>query len=164
MAQQQETSMFGDDINSTPIAKLQIPVMTSKADSGAPPLEPPVYNPTVEQQPKRVRFEDPPVKPLHQQPKPEPPRYQRPMYMYPPPPPPPAPAQQPEKKKFVKLLGAYSHHLVVFGLIVGLLWYYGKFASFQYMGNGAGHLSVLGIVALAGSSAGIYGLAKHLLD
>lgn len=82
--------------------------------------------------------------------------------MYPPPPPPVAPVEK--KKKIFELLGAYSQHITVFALILAVLWYYAKFTTFPYFGNGAGYVSAFGSVALAIGASGVFGVVKHVVD
>lgn len=184
MSQQQDNnSMFGDDINSTPISKLQqIPMMTSKSDPGMAPVEPPVYNPTVEdqqrQQQKRVTFaleddvydeKEAKKKRRHRR------RHHRdqqqqqwvppvPQY-YPqlaPPPVPPAPVHK--TKKILEVMQVYGHRLVVFVMFMVVLWYYRKIASFPYVGGGNGYVSTMGSVGVALAASGVYGIVESLLD
>jgi hypothetical protein len=185
MAQQQQDSMFGDDINSTPIAKLQqMPAMTTKAEMG--PVEPPVYNPTVElqQQQKHVRFaddddyEDDYIRDKSKKKKDRRHRKHRhksrdlyPMAaqyypQYPvaaPVPPPVAEAAVPKKTKVLELLHTYGHRAVVFALFVGVLWYYRKLASFPYVGSN-GYVTTVGTLGIALAASGIYGVIESLLD
>ena len=157
MAAQQDQKMFGDDINSTPLTSLQ-PVMTSKADAGNVPLEPPVYNPNVPPaEEKRVRFaDDVQQQPRHQQPRQ---RYYPQHYTQ------QQPQQQPpKKKKLLELFGLYGQHMVVFALVFAVLWYYSTFAATSYFGNGTGYVSLVGGLLLASASSGVYGVSKHLLD
>lgn len=164
---QQEQKLFGDDINSTSLASLQqLPAMTSKADGGNVPLEPPVYNPSVPVEEKRVRFEE--TQQHHPQPQRQHhrPRYQQQQQQqyYQPPPPPPPLVEPPKKRKIVELLGTYGQHMIVFALVFAILWYYSTFASTSYFGNGTGYVSVIGGLLLASISSGIFGISKHLLD
>lgn len=186
MSQQDNNSIFGDDINSTPISKLQqIPMMTSKSDAGMAPIEPPMYNPTVEtQQQKRVTFaEDDDVyddkrakkerrhhrKKSHYQEQQQqwaPPQYypqlQLPQQIQPPPPAPPI--QEKKTKKVLELLQVYGHRIVVFVLFIAILWYYRKLASFPYIGTGDGYINVVGSVGISLAASGIYGIIESLLD
>ena len=177
MAAQQDQKMFGDDINSTPLTSLQ-PVMTSKADAGNVPLEPPVYNPTVPAEEKRfadtrrtVRFADTRRTEQQQQRQRYYPQQQQRQRYYPQQqqyvqqPQQQQPQQQPppQKKKLLELLGAYGQHMVVFALVFVVVWYYSKFAATSYLGNGTGYVSLMGGLLLASASSGVYGVSKHLL-
>jgi hypothetical protein len=178
MSQQQDTGLFGDDINSTPISKLQqIPMMTSKSDPGMVPVEPPVYNPTVDlpQQPKRVTFADESdsddskrkskKREKRHRHRHEPqivPQY----YMMPPPPPAAAMPSEPtsKKKRVFEVLQQYGHRLIIFVLVMAVLWYYRKLATFPYVGNGVGYVSTLGSAGIALAVSGTYGIIESLLD
>jgi len=177
MAAQQDQKMFGDDINSTPLTSLQ-PVMTSKADAGNVPLEPPVYNPNVppaeekrfaDDARRTVRFAEHTrqQRQQRQQRQHQPrqryyPQQQQPLYIQQPPEQPP---QQPQKKKkLLELLGTYGQHMVVFALVFAVMWYYSTFAATSYFGNGTGYVSLMGGLFLASASSGVYGVSKHLLD
>jgi hypothetical protein len=172
MAAQQDQKMFGDDINSTPLTSLQ-PVMTSKADAGNVPLEPPVYNPNVppaeekrfaEDARRTVRFAEhtDTRQQRHHQPRQ---RYypQQQQYIQQQPQQPQQPPPQ-KKKKLLELLGTYGQHMVVFALVFAVVWYYSTFAATSYFGNGTGYVSLMGGLFLASASSGVYGVSKHLLD
>lgn len=155
--------MFGDDINSTPLVSLQqLPAMTSKADTGNVPLEPPVYNPNVPvgKEKKRVRFAD--EQRQRRQPQQRqryyPSQQQQPLYIQ-------QPEQPQEKKKgrIVELLGVYGQHVVVFALVFAVIWYYSKFAATSYFGNGTGYVSLMGTLFLASLASGVYGVSKQVL-
>lgn len=184
MSQQQDSGIFGDDINSTPISKLQqIPMMTSKSDPGMAPVEPPVYNPTVEvqQQQKRVSFaseddvyDEKEAKKERRHRRRESRRDQQQQWRGPPvpqyypqlaPPPmplaPPAPAHK--TKKILEVLHVYGHRLVVFVLFMAVLWYYQKLASFPYIGAN-GYVSAVGSFGVALAASGVYGIVESLMD
>jgi len=186
MAAPQQDTMFGDDINSTPLTKLQqMPAMSSKNDPGAPgPLEPPVYSPTVQLEhpqhsapppPKQGRFQDDDLQADRRQDRRSRrrEREQRDKYRYMMPPPPvyqlhpPAPQQPPPAKsaKLAVLLRSYGHPLLVFALVLVVLWYHPRVAGMPYLGTpeGAG-LSTLGKVAAAFCAAGAYGALESLVD
>ena len=168
MAAPQQDTMFGDDINSTPLTKLQqMPAMSSKNDPGAPgPLEPPVYSPTVQLEhpqhpappppPKQVRFQDDDLqndlqndrrlqKDRRSRRREREQRKQRDQYRYMMPPQPvyqfpPQQQQQPPAKaaKLAVLLRSYGHPLLVFALVLVVLWYHPRVAGMPYLGAPGG--------------------------
>jgi hypothetical protein len=173
MAQQQDTQkLFGDDINSTALTNLQqLPVMTSKADTGNVPLELPVYNPNMPIEEKRVRFSNPPEqKPKpHRRRLPQPRRPQsQPQFLPPQPqflPPQPQflpPQPQKTESRILNFLGSYRQHLVVFVMVFAVLWYYSTLAATSYFGNGTGYVSLMGGIFLASASSTIYGVTQHV--
>lgn len=180
MSQQQDSGMFGDDINSTPISKLQqIPMMTSKSDAGMAPVEPPIYNPTVEvQQPqKRVTFveeeDDDDVyhekrakkerrRHRHREKQQWAPQYYPQLQVAPPVP--QQPIQEKKTKKIFEMLHVYGHRLVVFVLFMAVLWYYRKLATFPYIGSDDGYVNVIGSLGLSIAASGIYGIIESLMD
>lgn len=182
MSQQQDSGMFGDDINSTPISKLQqIPMMTSKSDVGMAPVEPPIYNPTVEvqQQQKRVTFveeedDDDDIyhekrakkerrRHRHREKQQWAPQYYPQLQMMAPPPV-QEPVQEKKTKKVLELLRVYGHRLVVFVLFMAVLWYYRKLATFPYIGSDDGYVNVIGSLGLSIAASGIYGIIESLMD
>ena len=184
-----ESSVFGDDINSTPIGKLTMPPMSmsSKNDPGAPgPVEPPVYSPVVDTggSGRHVTFDD------HDYVQEIPSRGSRgsrgsrkskkskkakkmppsmpafhPGY-WPAGPPRAAPARpQKKQKRIFALAAAYAHQLTVAVLMVIVLWYYPKIVAFPYLGDGSGmHMSTVGIAAVAAAAGVAYGVIEHIVD
>ena len=173
-----ESSVFGDDINSTPIGKLTMPPMSmsSKNDPGAPgPVEPPVYSPVVETG-RHVTFDD------HDYIQEIPSRKSKkskdkkskkakkavsmpafhPGYWPAGPPQPPAPPPKKQKKIFV-LAAAYAHQIAVAALMVIALWYYPKIVAFPYVGDTV-HMTTLGIAAVAAAAGVAYGVIEHIVD
>ena len=178
MADDSSTSMFGDDINSTPLSKLGIgaggggvPSMTVTSRKDEPPLAPPMYTADVpglsgapqpqhqQHQPKHVSFD---TQDYVQE---IPGRHQ-------------TPRQQPQyrrvsrggggggggkKKKLVAFVSAYAHPLTVAVLMVVVLWYYPQAARLPYASH-AGYLTTLGILGVGVASAVTYGVVEHIVD
>ena len=175
-----ESSVFGDDINSTPIGKLTMPPMSmsSKNDPGAPgPVEPPVYSPVVETG-RHVTFDDhdyvqeiPSRKSKKSKDK-KSKKAKKAVSMpafhpgYWPAGPPRAAAPPPKKqKKIFVLAAAYAHQIAVAALMVIALWYYPKIVAFPYMGDGSGmQMSTVGIAAVAAAAGVAYGVIEHIVD
>lgn len=180
MGEQQSNKSFnfGDDINSTPISNLQMaPQMTSRTDSGAQPLVPPIYSPTVDLPPQQrhVSFQDPIDSDLetsrsrrkrsrskrsHHESHHE--SRREPYYDYPQLQVPQLPQQQPKKKLF-RLLHEYRHQIAIFVIVVILLWYYPRIAQFPYVGNGSG-LTMLGLCVVPSGAALAYAGAEYVLE
>lgn len=174
-----ESSVFGDDINSTPIGKLTMPPMSmsSKNDPGAPgPVEPPVYSPVVETG-RHVTFDDhdyvqeiPSRKSKKSKAKKSKKEAKNAMSMpafhpgYWPagPPQPPARPQKKQKRIFV-LAAAYAHQIAVAALMIIALWYYPKIVAFPYMGDTV-QMSTVGIAAVAAAAGVAYGVIEHIVD
>lgn len=173
-----ESSVFGDDINSTPIGKLTMPPMSmsSKNDPGAPgPVEPPVYSPVVETG-RHVTFDDHDY--VHEIPsrkskKPKKPKKSKklPPSMpafhpgYWPAGPPQPPARPQKQKRIFVLAAAYAHQIAVAALMIIALWYYPKIVAFPYMGDSSGmQMSTVGIAAVAAAAGVAYGVIEHIVD
>lgn len=174
--EQSKDSVFGDDINSTPISKLQPMVSSNKGR----PLEVPVYDPSVEQTQTAVK-----PKPKHktkkqrtstkQQKIKTPPDGLYPNGLYPNglypnalypnalyPAPQPTEQTQTRKRLFV-YFERYKHQLGVFALVMALLWYLPKLATLPYVG-GTPTLSTTGKAVAALVLAGVYGVYKHIVE
>lgn len=156
---------FGDDINSTPIASIQQPAMSSRKD--APPVEPPVYDPNVSfPEERHVRFDIPEKthkkKKKHRRERRD---HREPQYMWQPPPVPPAPVPPPpsKKKKLLEFLMSHSHAMVVFALTALVLWYLPRIANLPYLGGAEG-LSTVGIAFTAVAVAVAYSIFETLVD
>lgn len=172
-------SVFGDDINSTPVSKLQ-PAMHSKKNDA--PLDVPVYNPDPPVEEKKVRFEEPPQqRPIPKKrppPKRPPPRrpppqrqfrepptrqYREPPMYYDPPPvvenPPPV---ETKMSALSRVINSYGKHAVVFFMIVLCLYMYPKIASIPYFGNTI-RMSWIGILITASGAAGINAMTSTVL-
>jgi hypothetical protein len=170
---------FGDDINSTPISNLQLaPQVTSRNDSGAQPLAPPVYKPTVDipeqrhvtfQDPLEQTFQDPRNKRSQQSHRSH--RSQRShkrsrREYYDNVPQVPQIPQIPEvnkKKKLFRFMHDYRHQIAIFAIVAALLWYYPRLVQLSYIGNGTS-LTMLGLVTLPSASALAYAGAEYVLE
>ena len=181
------SSVFGDDINATPVSKLNVPsmVVTSRkdADAAGGKLEMPVYNPdqynTSQQNKsagfdtKSVRFDETPsvreIPPRNysneRQPQPrrqsQPQRQvqrQRQRQRQPQPPP-------RRTKKIFRMLAQYSHALIVLALVVIALWYHARVvaAAPSFLSNGR-ELTMLGIAVAGVGTATMYGVVEHVVD
>lgn len=156
--QTQQASIFGDDINSTPITKLQ-PMVQTKKD--ALPVEPPMYdpNPPAPPVPKRVRFEEP--EQTRPRSKTKDPSYANMFHQqFAPPPPPPPP---PKPRKIVQLFESYGTYMIVFVLVAIALWYAPKISTMPYLGTGHG-LSILGTLALSTAVSTSFGIVSSVMD
>jgi hypothetical protein len=171
-------SVFGDDINSTPVSKLTMPPQpTVQSKAGQPPLEAPVYSPDVPERSRHVTFDDRDY--VREIPAREKSRHRRGSRRYVAPPQPQQPVQQPyydlrplppappaprtKLQRAADLLRAWGHQLAVFAIVLAALWNYARMASWPYVGNGAA-LTSLGTVAISLSVAGVYGVIKHVID
>lgn len=164
--EQQQTSIFGDDINSTPISNLQPmqPMVQTKKD--APPVEPPIYDPNPPAPiAKRVHFEEPVYKKPRKEKRnvvapPLVPEYASLFHQQFNPPPVP---EAPKPRKIVQLLESYGTYMTVFALVVVALWYMPRVAAMPYVGTGSG-LSILGIIAVALGVASSFGIISSVLE
>lgn len=159
-------SVFGDDINSTPISKIQLPPVAAVQSKGdAPPLQPPIYKPevaTADEQnvQKQVTFDD--TQYVREIPARRKKRstMQAPWAQYADVPPLPPP---PKKNRVLGTLMRFSHHIVVFALFVIALWYHAKLAAMPYIGTGYA-LTIPGILAISLAAAGAYGIIESIVD
>ena len=174
-------SVFGDDINSTPVSKIQLPPMSmSSKNDGSGPLQMPVYKPEVDMgdHQRRVSFDD------TQYVREIPGRRERKhrssrsrsrrddddgrdgswgqqmqqMLVQPP------VEEKPKRKKIFELAARYGHAFAVFFLTLIVLWYYPRISTMPYMGSGAGGLSVLGIFGVSFAVSGVYGVVEAIVD
>jgi len=177
-----KSTPFGDDINATPLSKLQ-PSIVSKKDMG--PIDMPTYNPSIPEDPeppqqRRVQFasqtkgKQRPVK--YRKPQ----RAQRPRefrrtsmdnsmddsmndsmnqrFQF------QQPTSPPKEKthRAVQFLSDYGGRIFVFVLILLVLFMYPKVAIVPYIGNG-NKVTFLGSVFLASAASGAYGLGSAFL-
>lgn len=161
-----DQSVFGDDINSTLVSKLQPAVHSKRNDA---PLDPPIYNPDPPIEEKQVRFADEQPKqqlrrPPQKRPPPRRPPQKRVYYAPLVEPPPYIKEPEPETKASVlsKLIDQYGKHAVIFVLILVCLYMYPRISSVPYMGN-ALRMSWLGILITAGSATGINAVTSKVL-
>jgi len=182
------SSVFGDDINATPVSKLNVPsmVVTSRkdADAAGGKLEMPVYNPDqYNTENKSVRFDETPSvreiprREYSNERQPQPRRrsvdYIQPVpqrqvqrqsrHFLPQPTPPPRRKRQ--SKKIFRMLARYSHALIVLALVVIALWYHARVvaAAPSFLSNGR-ELTMLGIAVAGVGTATMYGVVEHVVD
>jgi hypothetical protein len=176
------SSVFGDDINATPVSKLNVPsmVVTSRkdADAAGGKLEMPVYNPDQyntdnSQQNKSVRFDETPSvreiprREYSNEPPQRQPQRQRQVQRQrqPQPQPTPPPRRKRQSKKIFRMLARYSHALIVLALVVIALWYHARVvaAAPSFLSNGR-ELTMLGIAVAGVGTATMYGVVEHVVD
>ena len=167
---------FGEDINATPLTKLQ-PTVSTKKDMT--PLDMPVYNPRIETEPaydeseppeKQVRFARPVARRPPQQRRPhrridERKRFQKPTATFRRsigPPPVSAPAPEEKTHKVARFLQDYGGRILVFVLVLLVVFLYQKMIAVPYIGNGQ-RVTFIGSVFLASAASGVWGLAGAFL-